>query len=288
MSGFAAAAARTEDGEMKAKLGVCDCCLPGSGNFSLELASEAGLDGISLEFGPANKGFPLSRRRLQDAFLEKKKQCGIEFCNITMSAFDLTPFPVHRGHAGYDMVREALNDAVSAAAHMNIPLVMVPTFEASEIADEDRFHNAVGMFRYICPIARDKGVKIASESVMSPERQMRLCDEVGFDNFGLFYDNDNFFYRKGWDPATVLDALYDRLLPQLHVKDGKRGVLAGSPLGEGDGGFRDVVAYLEKRNFEGWIIIENLYEELPLRALNEDVWLTFNKDVETLKRAIGR
>lgn len=273
---------------MDVKLGICDRCLPGTGYFSLELASEAGLDGISLEFGPAAKGFPLSLRRVQDAFLEKKKLYGIDFCNITMSAFDLIPFPVHRGHACYDIVRVALKDAVSAAAHMGIPLVMVPTFNASAVADEDRFRNAVDMFRYICAVARDKGVKIASESVMPPERQIRLCEEVGCDNFGLFYDNDNFFYEKGWNPVSVLEALYDFLLPQIHVKDGRRGVLAGSLLGEGEAGFREVIAYLEKRDFKGWIIIENLYEELPLRLLNKNVWQTCRKDVEILKKAVKR
>ena len=84
----------------------------------------------------------------------------------------------------------------------------------------------------------------------------------------------------------ILDAIYDYMTPQLHVKDGRRGVLAGALLGTGDAGFYDVIAYLKKKDYKGWLIIENLYEQRPLRDLNEDVYATFRQDVEILKSAV--
>jgi sugar phosphate isomerase/epimerase len=260
--------------------------VPGTGVFAPRLVAEAGLDGMSIEFGTYENGFPLSNRRIQDAYREARERHGIEYCNIGCSGFDFIPFHAHRGHALYDIVKKFVKDAIDAAAYLEIPLVFMPAFHASAIDTEDEFRRAAEMFRYACDLASEKGIKIGSENMMDSERQLRLCEEVGRDNFGIFYDSDNYFYNKGYDQIEILDAVYDRIVPQLHVKDGKRGVLAGALLGTGDAGFYDVMAYLRKRNYEGWLIIENLYEREPLRALNEDVYATFRQDVEILKSAV--
>jgi sugar phosphate isomerase/epimerase len=162
----------------------------------------------------------------------------------------------------------------------------MPAFHASAIDTEDQFGRAVDMFRYACDLASEKGITIGSENMMDSKRQIRLCEEVGYGNFGIFYDSDNYFYNKGYDQVEILDEIYDYMTPQLHVKDGRRGVLAGALLGTGDAGFYDVMAYLKKRDYKGWLIIENLYEQMPLRVLNEDVYATFRQDVEILKSAV--
>lgn len=76
--------------------------------------------------------------------------------------------------------------------------------------------------------------------------------------------------------------------PQLHVKDGKPGVLAGSLLGEGDSGFYGVMEFLREKNYEGWIISENLYEKQPTNTFETDVWELFLKDVATMKKEAAK
>jgi sugar phosphate isomerase/epimerase len=271
---------------MDVKLGICNFCVPGTGVFAPQLVAEAGLDGMSIEFGTYEKGFPLSNRRVQDAYKEARARYGIQYCNIGCSGFDFIPFYAHQGHAFYDVVRKFIKDAIAAAAYLDIPLVFMPSFHASAIDTEDQFKNAVKMFRYACDLASDKGIMIGNENMLDASMQIRLCEEVGHDNFGIFYDSDNYFFNKGYDQVDILEAIYEHLTPQLHVKDGKRGVLAGALLGHGDARFNDVIAYLKKRDYKGWIIIENLYEQQPLRGLNEDVYATFRRDVEILKAAV--
>jgi sugar phosphate isomerase/epimerase len=272
--------------EMDVKLGICNFCVPGGGVFSPQLVAEAGLDGMSIEFGTYENGFPLSNKRVQDAYKEAREQYGIQYCNIGCSGFDFIPLHAHQGHVFYDIVRKFVREAVNAATYLEIPLVFMPTFHASVIDTEDKFRNTVKLFRYACDLASDKGIMIGHENMMDAQRQLRMCEEVDHDNFGIFYDSDNYFFQKGYDQVEILDAVYDHLTPQLHVKDGKRGVLAGALLGQGDARFKDIIAYLKKRNYRGWIILENLYEQGPLRALNEDVYATYRQDVAILKEAV--
>ena len=271
---------------MQVKLGVCNHILPGSGIFAPKFVAESGLDGMSIEFGNYDKGFPLSNRSVQKAYLEAQQQYGIEYSNIGMSGFDFIPFFAHPGHRMYTVIREALRSAVDAAAFMGIPLVFIPTFGVSEIITEDQFRYAVSAFQFACDYAQKKNIDIAAENTMDIGRQLRLVEEIKRDNFGLFYDSDNLFHDKGYDQVEMLEAMYPYMVPQLHVKDGTNGILAGSLLGNGESGFYEVMEALRRHEYSGWIIIENLYEHHALRGQHEDAMETFLEDVRILKDAV--
>jgi sugar phosphate isomerase/epimerase len=272
---------------MDVKLGVCNFCVPGTGVFAPRFVAEAGLDGMSIEFGTYDKGFPLASRKLQEAYLDAQQKHGIEYPNIGLSGFDFIPFHARENNPLHGTIKKVLKNAVEAAAFMKIPLVFVPTFQESDIKSDEDFECAVIMFQYLCDLAGEKGVSVASENPMDSAAQIELVNAVGRKNFGLFYDSDNYFYGKGYDQVEILEDLYDHLVPQLHVKDGKKGVLAGSLLGEGEANFYGVMDVLKKRNYQGWLILENLYEQMPLRARNEDVFKTFLEDVRILRKAIS-
>lgn len=271
--------------KMGVKLGICNFCVPGTGVFAPRLVAEAGLDGMSIEFGTYEKGFPLSSRRLQELYLEEAQRYAIEYCNIGCSGFDFIPFHAKKDDPIYDVVKYAATKAVEAAAFMKIPLVFVPAFHASEIKSGEQFARAVEMLQYMCDLAAQYGIQIGSENAMGTQNQIHLCESVDRANFGLFYDSDNLFYNRGFDQKQMLVDLYDYLVPQLHVKDGTKSALAGSLLGEGESGFFDVMQVLKERRYSGWIIIENLYEQRPLRDAAGDVFEIYRKDVEILKKA---
>ena len=126
---------------MNVKLGVCNFCVPGTGIFAPQLVKEVGLDGMSIEYGTYDKGFPLSSRRIQNAYLEAAEQYEIEYCNIGCSCFDFIPFCVHQGHGLYEDVKKALVMAVDAAEYMKIPLIFIPAFGVSVIDNEEKFKN---------------------------------------------------------------------------------------------------------------------------------------------------
>jgi sugar phosphate isomerase/epimerase len=272
---------------MKVKLGVCNQVLPGGGVFAPKFVREVGLDGMSIEFGNYDLGFPVSMKSVQNAYLEAQQKYEIEYPNIGMSAFDFIPFHAHKGSAMHEIVKHALRLAVDAAEYMKIPMVFIPTFGVSSIESEDQFSNTVTMFQYASEYAEKKNVTIASESVMDLPRQIRLFEEVNRDNFGLFYDSDNFFFEKGYDQVTMLAGMYPYMVDQLHVKDGKAGVLAGSLLGDGDSDFAGTMAFLKENDFNGWIISENLYGKQPLYQMGGDPFIAVHEDVQRMKKAIS-
>lgn len=271
---------------MQVKLGVCNHILPGGGVFAVKFVSEAGLDGMSIEFGNYDKGFPLSNRSVQKAYLEAQQQYGIVYPNIGMSGFDFIPFFAHPGHSMHSVVRSALCAAIDAAAFMNIPLVFIPTFGVSEIVTQDQFRFAVRMFQFACEYAEKKNIGIAAENTLDTECQLRLVREVGRTNFGLFYDSNNLFHDKGYDQVEMLEAMYPYMVPQLHVKDGANGILAGSLLGQGESSFFEIIEALKRHAYSGWIIIENLYEHASLRRIHDDALDAFLEDVRILKDAV--
>ncbi len=43
---------------MNVKLGICNFCVPGTGIFAPKFVTEAGLDGMSIEFGTYEDHYP--------------------------------------------------------------------------------------------------------------------------------------------------------------------------------------------------------------------------------------
>ncbi|MEA5048096.1 MAG: sugar phosphate isomerase/epimerase family protein [Eubacteriales bacterium] len=269
---------------MNVKLGICNFCVPGTGIFAPQFVAEAGLDGMSIEFGTYANHYPSAIPRVRDAYLAAAQEYHITYCNIGCSCFDFIPFIANKGHPMHAIVKDTLRVAVDTAKYMSIPMVFIPSFGVSSITDEDAFDNAVEMFRYLCDYAQEKGVLISSENKMRACKQVELVERVNRGNFSLFYDSYNFFYEKGYDQLEMLKQMYPYMGPQLHVKDGKPGVLAGSLLGEGDSGFYGVMDYLREKDYNGWIISENLYEKQPTNNFETDVFALFLKDIETMKR----
>lgn len=74
---------------------------------------------------------------------------------------------------------------------------------------------------------------------------------------------------------------------QLHVKDGAKGALSGSLLGTGESGFFETVAWLDRHSFTGYILLENYYDQLPLRTQAENPYDLLREDIRILKKAIS-
>ena len=270
---------------MKTKFGICNFCVPGTGVFAPRFVAEAGLDGMSIEFGTYAKGFPLSNRRLQDGYLEEQQEYAIQYPNIGLSDFDTIPLHAVHNDPLHEVAKGMFRSAIDAAAYMKVPLVFAPGFLNSEIRTNQEFERTVSMFQYACDLAGEKGILIGSENMLSAVKQRDLVSSVARKNFRLFYDSNNYFHFKGFDQVQVLAETYEFLAPQLHVKDGKKGELGCALLGRGDANFLGVMKELGKRDYNGWLIIENAYEQMPLRAMNEDVFEILHEDVAILKRA---
>ncbi len=270
---------------MNVKLGCCNICLPGGGTFAAELIRMAGLDGMSLDLGYQSEGFPLMSQTLIDMYRDAAARNGIAISNIGCSCYDFIPLAPEKGTEEYDLSIRCLKAAIHAADQLDARVVMVPMFGVSRIQTQADFDRTVAIMREACDLAAEKGVTMAAENVLPPQRQIEMVRQVDRPNFGLFYDSQNFFYNEGMDQLAVLKELYPYLVPVLHVKDGTETTLSASILGEGTSGFHAVMDYLKEKNFQGWIINENYYNKPPLRQLDIDPVAVFLKDSAVLRQA---
>ena len=71
---------------------------------------------------------------------------------------------------------------------------------------------------------------------------------------------------------------------QLHVKDGEE--MSGGLLGTGPSDFFKTMDWLDKHDYTGYILLENYYDQLPLRLQHEDPYELLRQDIATLKKAI--
>ena len=69
--------------KQKIKIGICQWTLPIEGPHGCKIAASQGLDGIELDLGAFEKGFPLSRGFVQQIYLEVAKKFDICFPSIT-------------------------------------------------------------------------------------------------------------------------------------------------------------------------------------------------------------
>jgi sugar phosphate isomerase/epimerase len=269
------------------KFGVCDQALPGAGIFAPRIAHEMGFDGMSIEMGTNFHGYPVWQKKIQEYYLDEQQKYGIEYANIAMSDLDFNPIHSKSGTPTYDHVRKMLKNAVDTAAAMKISTIMVCCFEKSLIRTDDELERAAKMMQYACDLAGEKGVTIGWETQLNNEKSRHLLSLVGRKNIGIFYDSQNYLFDGMLDQPTILEELYDILIPMIHVKDGNEKQKSSALLGTGNTKFYEQVEIFKKHNFKGWVISENYYDRAPLRDLNEDWFVTLKKDLEIMKNAFN-
>ena len=268
---------------MGIKLGICNFITPGTGVFAAKLVKEAGLDGMSLDYGRRKYGYPLSQPKVLEGYKEARDYYGIEYANIGFSAGDWDPIWVDKGHPYFDEIEEKSLDAVDVAEYFGLPLVYFATFHESLPDTYEKRKSLAKRFQRICDKAASKGIEIAWENPLEVEEQMEVLHLVDRDNFKFFYDGNNFVYFKGYNQVEILDKLYPYMTNQLHVKDGTEGKSSNAILGTGVSDFFGIAKYLKEHNYNGWIILENMYEYEDMRHLNPDYFELMKQDVKVLK-----
>lgn len=269
------------------KLGITQWGMPGEGLYAIRIAKEAGLDGIQIELGSYENGYPMAQKCVRDKYLEDAIKHGIEFPSLVLNDLGVYGF-VHgkntdKGKIAYEM----MNIGINVAAEMKIDTVMIPNFFDNFIIEEDHYKNAADALVFCCDLAARHGIVIASETVLSPENHFRLLDMVDRKNIGIFFDSMNYKFFSKFDQMEVLQKAWSRIVPQLHVKDGVKD-LSGSLLGEGEMDFIKQAEFIAKSDYSGWIILENYYSHLPLRKSSTADQLTLLKqDIATVKKVFN-
>ncbi|MFJ7724608.1 sugar phosphate isomerase/epimerase family protein [Neobacillus sp. NPDC097160] len=269
------------------KIGICQWSLPIDGPHACKLAAQLGIDGIQLDIGGYERGFPLSRKIVQESYLELGDQYGVSFPSIAVNETSNWSMTTPKNSQEHQIIMTAITKAIETAEIMNIPLVMIPSFEASDIKNEFDFQRSIETLQDACDYAKDLGITIATENLLSIDEMFRLFNGVNRSNLKLYFDTQNHYLSKGYDIPEMIEKLGSLFCNEIHVKDGRYGYVSGSLLGEGDSGFFRSMEVLKKIGYSGWINIENYYDQLPLSLENDNPVELIKKDIETLKSTIN-
>ena len=270
------------------KIGICQWSVSVEGPDICRYAADLGLEGVQLEIGTVENGFPLSRPSVQQAYLESARAHGIRFTSIAARVTDDYRMTDPPGTEDSRIVWEAIERSVKAAEAMGIPCVMIGSFLASDIKNEDDLVRTAEVLRDACDLAAGPGIVIAAENVLSPEDMHRLAGMVDRPNLRLLFDSQNYRLFRGHDPSEIAKRLAPLLCDQVHVKDGVNGRISSALLGEGDYDFRRTMKTLQEIGYSGWLLLENYYEQEPLRSRNADPKQLILEDMCNLMEALSQ
>ena len=267
------------------KIGACDWGLPGSGLYATQIAASVGLEALSLKIGLYENDYPVTHAEMQRIYLNEQQKYGVEYCAVALNDFDNIPMHARKDTKEHGIVWDLLRRAVSTAKALGVPMIQVPGFAASEIKTEEDMEHSARALRYLCEEAGASGISVASENLMTADAFQELHERVGCKNFYLYFDSQNYQLFRGYQETDILEGLYPHMCNQLHVKDGD-GAMSGGLLGTGDSGFYETMAWLNSHNFTGYILLENYYDQLPLRTRAENPYDLLREDIQILKKAI--
>ena len=261
------------------QFGICEWCLPPVGPDICRLAGAYGLDGVALDLGSLKDGLRLADPRIREWYREESRRTGISFCALALNvlfSFDM----IHRGNAGQEAeISRILEEAVKAAADLEIPVIQVPNFPENAMTEAAHIEVMAERFRELCDLALPYGIVIGTENTLDAEGNRELLRQTGRENLRVYYDTENPYYFGFGESPEILAGL-EGLLCQVHVKDGESGSMSLTPLGKGNGRFRECAEILLQSGYSGWIILENEY-----KAWGRDNDRLLTEDIRTMKQA---
>jgi len=270
------------------KLGVVEWALPVDGPYGCKIAADVGFDGVQLDIGSYQRNFPITKRPVQEAYLEAAEQFGIEYPAIGCNALDIYGMVAPKGYPERAIALKVMKGAIDAAAAMGLPTVMIQSFKASAIETSQDFERAINVFSTVCEYALDKGqINIGMENLLSVDSLIRLIKEVGKPNLKVFFDTQNYYLDEKADTAAMVEPLMPYIC-DVHVKDGYEADIepSGALLGEGDSSFFDTMAELRRCGYSGWVISENFYDRGPVSKLSDDPVELMSKDYQVMKSIV--
>lgn len=264
------------------KIGAVAWGLPGGGYYSPKIAKSFGLDGIQLELGSYEMGYPLSQDKVISAYTEDAHKYSIEYPALVLNDLMEHEFINGKNTENSKIAYEQLEIGVETAKKLNISKIMIPNFIKNLILTEEHIENTVEYLQYACDYAIKYNIEILTENALDWKEQNTLLKDVERENISIHFDTQNFKFNFNMNQLEQLEKLYPLMDSQIHVKDGIN--LPGEKLlGEGNTLFDQQMSFLKENNFEGWLILENYYNLAPLRTSVIEQNENLISDIKTIK-----
>lgn len=269
------------------KLGICEWVLPIQGPSLFRKLRELGIDGIQLDdWDGRARNYAMRDPYVQSLYRDASRQWGVELIGMAGNALGreggmIHPLETELGRACW----ETLTASLDICDQMNLPVYLAPAFFAGTPRTQAERRRVVERVRDACRYAAGGKVCVALESVFPPERLLRIWDEIGADNFGIYYDTQNPVTYCGADAAREIRAIGPGKIVQVHTKDGVNSIQGSVPLGMGETAFHEAARALLDVGYDGWIVLENYYSRPCFQSEYKDPWDRIARDVETARKA---
>ena len=222
------------------KFGACVVDLSG--------AKQAGLDGVQVWAGNAADELDIHKAETRARYRAQMQATGLPLCSFMIGL--LNDFPL----AADPRAPAWLTQSIEAAKDLGVNNLLVAFFGQGDLlADrklkEAEFASVIQRLKDAAPRAKDAGITLAVESMLSAEQNLKLLDAVNHEAVSIYYDVYNTGKTMGYDSPAEIRRLKGRIT-QFHYKNGPDYLDADKPY------FEAVTAAIKEIGYSGWIVLE--------------------------------
>ncbi len=224
----------------KIKVGTCVA--------GLEAAKQAGLEGVEVWAGGEAGELDIFKDATRAKYKAQMQATGLPVCSIMMGL--LNSFPLATDPRAPAWLRQCID----AAKDLGAKNVLVAFFSKGDLLagkqiKEPEFNSALQRLKAAAPYAKDAGVTLAVENMLSAEQNLRLLEGVNHESVRLYYDVFNTGKTQKYDSPSEIRLLKDRI-SQIHFKNGAQYLDEDKPY------FEALAAAVKDIAYKGWIILE--------------------------------
>ncbi|MEZ4632667.1 MAG: TIM barrel protein [Deinococcales bacterium] len=250
------------------KLGVTQWTLDVRGVATVARAATLKFSYLQLDAG-GWAGWPEKLTDQKDLYQEASEQTGVELIGIGLNPLNEISLLAPVGSHELKKAVKLISDSIEVAKYLKIPLVYVPSFNASEMKKDQDIAQTAAVLADLAVMASSYHIELASENTLSARQQLKLLDETHGSPLKLFIDSQNPVIF-GHDVAELLRKLKDHICQQMHLKDGKDGIMGNCPLGEGGAKFQQTVGMIRMLELNPIFVFENEYAEDTVGRVSKD------------------
>ena len=236
----------------------------------IKLANQIGLDGIQVSILFPEDGSPhLRSAELQKEYRNTALDYGVQICSLAIG--NLGP---GRPFKNNPMGVMRVADAIEVARNLGTNDILLPFFRerAPDMSNPEEATMIINSFKMLAKRAEDMGVVISMESSLSGEDHLKICESVGSQAIGVYFDPSN-CKHYGSDPITDIPLLKD-WIHQVHVKNNPE--LMADQCVKGFS-WVEVADLLYKVGYKGWYVLET-------NTPNEDLVADTRENIEYVRR----
>ncbi len=279
------------------KIGVCDFSFPCRGPIAIELAGEAGYQGMQIsDAGGVAAGSPLLYPKVREAYMEAAEKAGVEFQGLNLEQLcfsNIMGSPLDTPNGEY--IKRSIRDGAEICRLMGMHSIMINVNNIHFISkpSPEIMENIRQTLIYANNLCQENGVTVAIETCIPPHMFHDLRAEIG-DNLKMCLDIANPIYHGVGEPSELILAYGLDAIDHFHIKDFKKGYFGYLTQdcvmcypGEGGAGFEKCVEIINNGGFKGWFISESIFT-LPVFYGKEERWdylAAARKDVDIMRRA---